>query len=207
MDADHFLAAIAAAPDDDTPRLIYADWLDDHADSARAEFIRIQCQLAQLDDVDPSRDGLEDRELELLRQHERKWFPNWPFAHEWQFRRGFVHQVSAHQSNLPTLGVTATAVEWACMSTQTSFDANPIEHPNVQVLDMQQSGIEIGGPELPYLLDRSWPRLRELRLYGCPGFSDLPYALQPLETRQELKSISVGGRSGSRFAWGDADGN
>lgn len=32
-DHDAMLAAVAAAPDEDTPRLVYADWLDDHADT------------------------------------------------------------------------------------------------------------------------------------------------------------------------------
>src|SRR5512144_2621671 len=42
-----FLRAIADAPDDDTPRRVFADWLDEHAksdaDRARAEFIRLSC--------------------------------------------------------------------------------------------------------------------------------------------------------------------
>lgn len=51
-DEHALLAAIIAHPDEDTPRLVYADWLDEHADSlsgrdpaeirARAEFIRGQ---------------------------------------------------------------------------------------------------------------------------------------------------------------------
>ena len=50
------LKAITAQADDDTPRLVYADWLDENkpdrrpspaeGPSARAEFIRIQCRLA-----------------------------------------------------------------------------------------------------------------------------------------------------------------
>lgn len=43
------LRAIAETPDDDTPRLVYADWLDEHgatdADRARAEFLRVACKL------------------------------------------------------------------------------------------------------------------------------------------------------------------
>ena len=35
-----FLNAIRAEPDEDAPRLIYADWLDDHGESLRADFIR-----------------------------------------------------------------------------------------------------------------------------------------------------------------------
>jgi uncharacterized protein (TIGR02996 family) len=44
-----FLADIIEHPDDDAPRLIYADWLDDHGQPKRADFIRVQCQLARLD--------------------------------------------------------------------------------------------------------------------------------------------------------------
>ena len=42
------LAEIAANPEDDTLRLAFADWLDEHGDAAdrdRAEFIRVQCEL------------------------------------------------------------------------------------------------------------------------------------------------------------------
>jgi uncharacterized protein (TIGR02996 family) len=45
---DPFLRAILEKPDDDLPRLIYADWLDEHGDPARAEFIRAQCTLARI---------------------------------------------------------------------------------------------------------------------------------------------------------------
>jgi uncharacterized protein (TIGR02996 family) len=42
-----FLRAIVAAPDDDLPRLIFADWLDEYGEGERAEFIRVQCELAR----------------------------------------------------------------------------------------------------------------------------------------------------------------
>ena len=41
------LAAIDARPADDLPRLVYADWLDDHGHAVRAEFIRLQCEIAR----------------------------------------------------------------------------------------------------------------------------------------------------------------
>lgn len=37
---------VCLAPDDDTPRLIFADWCDDQGEQERAEFIRVQCLLA-----------------------------------------------------------------------------------------------------------------------------------------------------------------
>jgi uncharacterized protein (TIGR02996 family) len=42
-----FIQSIREAPADDAPRLIYADWLEEHGQADRAEFIRIQCQLAR----------------------------------------------------------------------------------------------------------------------------------------------------------------
>jgi len=37
-----FLAAIRAQPEDDAPRLVFADWLDEHDRPVRARFIRAQ---------------------------------------------------------------------------------------------------------------------------------------------------------------------
>jgi uncharacterized protein (TIGR02996 family) len=64
-DEDALLTAIAAHPEEDTPRLIYADWLDEHADvladptaaRMRAEFIRVQCAVAQLEGVSQAEHG------------------------------------------------------------------------------------------------------------------------------------------------------
>src|SRR4051812_18836685 len=37
-----FLSAIEADPADDTTRLVYADWLEEHGDGLRAEYIRLR---------------------------------------------------------------------------------------------------------------------------------------------------------------------
>lgn len=47
-DREALLAAIKAFPENDAPRLIYADWLDEHGESERAEFIRVQVELWRL---------------------------------------------------------------------------------------------------------------------------------------------------------------
>ena len=44
-----FIAAIIADPDDDTVRLVAADFLEEHGDPDRAAFIRIQVELARLE--------------------------------------------------------------------------------------------------------------------------------------------------------------
>jgi uncharacterized protein (TIGR02996 family) len=83
-----FLADIRANPDDDTPRLVYADWLEDNGDPDRATFIRVQCELArspwQVGRVydDPAWLRLHAREQDLLSAHALAWFcalawPGW----------------------------------------------------------------------------------------------------------------------------------
>ncbi len=44
------LAAVVADPGADLPRLVYADWLDEHDSPERAELIRVQCELARRPD-------------------------------------------------------------------------------------------------------------------------------------------------------------
>jgi uncharacterized protein (TIGR02996 family) len=47
------LAAIVAEPDDDTPRLVYADWLDENDRPDEAAFLRVQCARAAADPDHP----------------------------------------------------------------------------------------------------------------------------------------------------------
>jgi uncharacterized protein (TIGR02996 family) len=87
------LKAIREAPEDDTPRLVYADWLTENGQDERAEFIRLQCRLASLPEWEPERDALVEREQALLARHRREWTPELPgfalrAAHA--FRRGFL---------------------------------------------------------------------------------------------------------------------
>jgi uncharacterized protein (TIGR02996 family) len=44
---DRFLAAVLEAPEDEAPRLVYADWLQQRNDP-RGEFIAVQCEIARL---------------------------------------------------------------------------------------------------------------------------------------------------------------
>ena len=48
-DRDALLRAICDNPEDDAPRLVYADWLDENGDPLQAEFIRLQLQHSPVD--------------------------------------------------------------------------------------------------------------------------------------------------------------
>jgi uncharacterized protein (TIGR02996 family) len=69
---DAFLQAVLAEPDDDAPRLIFADWLEERGDP-RGAFIRLQCALERIGPVDPARLDLEDEAGDLLHQNEEEW--------------------------------------------------------------------------------------------------------------------------------------
>jgi uncharacterized protein (TIGR02996 family) len=90
---DALLAAIRADPDDDVPRLVYADWLDEHGQPERAELIRVQCALAPLPSGDARLESLRERERALLSTHRRAWAAELPPLDgvRWgPFERGFV---------------------------------------------------------------------------------------------------------------------
>ncbi len=65
-----FLASINERPYDDGPRLVYADWLEEHGDP-RAELYRLQCMLAQEDS--DSLQNLHQRVRFLIRRYGRQW--------------------------------------------------------------------------------------------------------------------------------------
>jgi uncharacterized protein (TIGR02996 family) len=68
-----FLVDIREHPEDDAPRLIFADWLDDHGDPARAEFIRLGVELAQWYMPPARRRWLVERIEEIRKAHEEEW--------------------------------------------------------------------------------------------------------------------------------------
>ncbi len=92
---DAFLEAIRENPDDDVPRLIYADWLEEQGDP-RGEFVRVECALASMPVKDGRRPALRARRQQLLAAHRDAWLgPLRPLAYHWEFRRGFPEEVTA----------------------------------------------------------------------------------------------------------------
>lgn len=93
--AGAFLQSIIEAPEDDAPRLIFADWLDDNDQPERAEFIRLQIGRHALQPADPSYRAALRRENVLLMKNEVAWLgPLAMLASRCRFHRGFVEEVS-----------------------------------------------------------------------------------------------------------------
>jgi uncharacterized protein (TIGR02996 family) len=82
-------------PEDDGPRLVLADWLEDHGDADRAELIRLELRLERLPSYDPEVHAVDARHGELLKAHVGEWLEDRassPLARS--FKRGLI-RVSA----------------------------------------------------------------------------------------------------------------
>ncbi|HLL25438.1 MAG TPA: TIGR02996 domain-containing protein, partial [Kofleriaceae bacterium] len=99
-DADDFLEQILADPDDDRPRLVYADWLLREGDP-RGELISVQCALARaaatFEDVG-ALEPLERREHALLERYGKSWTldaeTRLKYWGQFGFRRGFIEALT-----------------------------------------------------------------------------------------------------------------
>jgi uncharacterized protein (TIGR02996 family) len=94
-----FLRDIVEHPGDDAPRLIFADWLEEQGDGARAEFIRLQCALDGMSPEDARQAVLRARGVALLGQHEKHWTAELGgLVESGIFRRGFLEEVTVRAS-------------------------------------------------------------------------------------------------------------
>lgn len=86
---DALLCAVLEDPHNDAPRLVYADWLEEQGDE-RAEFIRVQCELAAGVEDGERETALRERERTLLAKHGQAWrAPLLPLMGQFTFERGF----------------------------------------------------------------------------------------------------------------------
>jgi uncharacterized protein (TIGR02996 family) len=145
-----FLQAIIAEPDEDVHRLACADWLEEHGDADRAEFIRLQCRMALFTEEDDDYWACKVREEQLLKQHEKQWAAGLEgVAERWGFKRGFVEWL---QIETTTFLPRAEAL----------FASFPLRELQFIDAGWQQPGRLARLAELPQLA-----RLRELDLSDC----------------------------------------
>lgn len=93
-DRQAFLDQVLAHPDDDVPRLIYADYLEEVGDP-RGEFIRLQCELAEIDELNPRYLDASHRCAELLFLHGETWAAELKQdVRKAEFARGFIDKIT-----------------------------------------------------------------------------------------------------------------
>src|SRR5436190_17420769 len=104
-DETALLRAIAAHPDEDTPRLASADYIEERGQTDRAAFIRGQIEYARQKDDSPHRREVAFRCRQLLDAHEDEWLePRDAFSFDWNWSRGFVETFTTSPPDLDVQG-------------------------------------------------------------------------------------------------------
>ncbi len=173
--AKGFLDDIVANIDDDTPRLVYADWLAENGHDDRSEFIRVQVERARRPAWDAAQVRLRLREQELLKQHGEAWLAELPVIEgaRWEgFRRGIVAEVSfasfeAMRANAHACRaiapVEAVTVHWPRRS-----EAKRAVKPIAELRELTLTGRPFDD-EIALLADS--PQLSTLRVLNVLGLS------------------------------------
>ncbi|MCI0461359.1 MAG: TIGR02996 domain-containing protein [Gemmataceae bacterium] len=112
-DDEALLRSVFKAPDNDGPRLAYADWLEEHGENERAELIRVQIELCRCPEDDPRHDALEARAEALTKAHASAWLRPLREALDrprcsqlgrgWKFHRGFLAELDIEARRLDFL--------------------------------------------------------------------------------------------------------
>jgi uncharacterized protein (TIGR02996 family) len=169
---EEFLAAIAAAPDDDGPRLVYADWLTEQ-DDPQGELIRVQCALAAGD----TRPELLTREAALLAAAAARWQERGFFTHH-LFRRGFLDEITVDAGLFFLIPGFAASVPWV-RTVRVRGVVRPLDDllrylgtlPSLRTLDLRQR--ELGTDEMVVLAaSETLARLTRLELGGNVLFDE-----------------------------------
>jgi len=91
-DREALLRTIFENPDDDAPRLVYADWLEEHGDPQQAAFIRLQIDLDRRPPEVPDPQDSRVNEMASLWSVRKRWrylSPRWTAGYLQSYRRGF----------------------------------------------------------------------------------------------------------------------
>lgn len=180
----HLLAGVLAAPHDDAPRLVLADWLTEQGDP-RGEFIQVQCALGRaLFGAEgkwvlggrkalpfETREQLEAREQELLQAYEKQWIaPIRKVVRQWGFKRGFVNHVIA---DVATFAAALLGAPLLSKVTALNLEGNPLGQKCLEALASQ-------------------PSLRRLMMHGS-DFDDVAFAaLAKARWWRSLTGLSLG---------------
>ncbi len=190
-DREALYRAILTHPHDDTPRLVYADWLEENGHSEEGEFIRVDCRLDSAGPGLPDYTDLVERQTELrlwLHTHAPQVLPKlsggltidiqdklW----RWKWtRRGFPRFLNfqgERQQNVKAIRRLAPALDKAMRRVPTRWLVllfvlpahlkELLKQPVVEQLDrltVQLSGTEYISDETAVMIAAS-PRLRNLR--------------------------------------------
>ncbi len=199
---DAFYQAIQEDPDNDGPRLIYADWLDEsgrESPAAFAEFIRVQVELARLPPQSNRAVELCSRQDALLDEWRDVWLGDLAKTfHDCTFRRGFLEAVHASSLDFlehapdwferwPTLSVAKLTGSYHHIGTLA--ESPWLAH--LRGLDLSDN--ELGAQEIKLLSDSRFIALLEaIDLSSNPFGSEGVNWLANAQFADELRELCLG---------------
>ncbi len=183
---DALPAAIWERPHDDLPRLAYADWLDDQGNASRAEFIRVQCELARRQADEPPADDPSDAPrlvlattaARLAKKHGMGWRTHLPARQQRaKFHRGFpapgpTPYTTAQFRRLPPDAFDAALLWSVRLAGGAGGFANATRHPEmagVGALDLSGSAAQLASGLAGLRDSTAAPNLTDLTLTGPGG--------------------------------------
>lgn len=165
------LAEVLAAPDDDVPRMAYADLLVAKGD-LRGEFIRTQCALSNGDVEYLEKKELRERATALLTANEKAWRAAAGLADgvEVEWRRGFIDTVSL------------TGEQFAGELGAKLFESEPVRHAKLRINSARVAKKVASAPQIA--------RISALTIYGTVASDGVAALLEaPLHA---LRGLNVG---------------
>ncbi|MCI0703718.1 MAG: TIGR02996 domain-containing protein [Planctomycetia bacterium] len=151
-DGEALRRAILALPEDDTPRLIFADWLQENNQPERAEFIRAQVEAVRAEPFSPQARAAAATAEKLLEGRRGEWTRHIRERVErWEFRRGFIEHVVVDPDRFPAAAEQLFAAEpvrslqverFVSMGTPPSLAPffNTVQLQHLASLDLSQLG-------------------------------------------------------------------
>jgi uncharacterized protein (TIGR02996 family) len=207
---DAFIAAILASPDDETARLVYADWLDENGEGVPAAFIRAQCQRARLDDDDPRVNELmnEEYRLRCAGKHYHQLLLAHLFALGFNangygseigvgFNRGLIEALEVYEGEEGARRFVDKAQEVLSHDPVTRLTFVPIKAYYAPDATTQDIEYRLAGPITTDTLGRlvqveRMSQIRELDLSGNPLDEEAVRLLTSSPQLSELKVLRVG---------------
>jgi uncharacterized protein (TIGR02996 family) len=109
---DALRAGVLLNPDDDTVRLVYADWLEENGEPERGGFVRAQVWAALGEPYSPAVRQHLDTARKLFEGRGASWAAAVRrFVLQWQFARGFVEHVAVDVTGFPLHATELFALE------------------------------------------------------------------------------------------------
>jgi uncharacterized protein (TIGR02996 family) len=195
--------ALFSDPDDDTARLVYADWLDEHGQPERAEFIRLQCKHASVyhEAIFVSGDPEADRMNRLEKEHGERWLAGAPLlpgvqSYLWRGFAAHVHVRGWREFRKQARRMFQTApVEYVTFECLSLVGARALAQSpyleRIRVLDLAYGAVRKIGALRALLSSPALASLQTLRLFHSSLGDEAAVAVANCPHLTGLKLLSM----------------